>query len=97
MHFNWKKALIVILDLALAVYLVLAMTSFNKPDETAKLCTKVSINIADENTNGLLSAKEIKRILEKNKLYTLENHMQNINPRDIEDVLKTNSFVHTVQ
>ena len=51
MHINWKKTLIVILDLALAVYLVLAMTSFNKPDETAKLCTKVSINIADENTN----------------------------------------------
>ena len=97
MHFNWKKALIVILDLALAVYLVLAMTSFNKPDETAKLCTKVSINIADENTNGFLSAKEIKRILEKNKLYPLEKHMQNINPRDIEDVLKTSSFVNTVQ
>lgn len=97
MHINWKKTLIVILDLALAVYLVLAMTSFNKPDETAKLCTKVSINIADENTNGFLSAKEIKRILEKNKLYPLEKHMQNINPRDIEDVLKTSSFVNTVQ
>ena len=97
MHFNWKKVLIVILDMALAVYLVLAMTSFNNPDETAKLCTKVSINIADENTNGFLSAKEIKRILEKNKLYPLEKHMQNINPRDIEEVLKTSSFVNTVQ
>jgi cell division protein FtsQ len=97
MHINWKKTAIVVLDIALAVYLVFAMTSFNKPDETAKLCTKVSINIADENTNGFLSAKEIKRILEKNKLYPLEKHMQNVNPRDIEDVLKTSSFVNTVQ
>ena len=97
MHINWKKALIVTLDVVLAVYLGLAMTSFNKPDETAKLCTKVSINIADENTNGFLSAKEIKKILEKKKLYPLEKHMQAINPRDIEEVLKTSSFVNTVQ
>ena len=97
MHINWKKALIVTLDVVLAVYLGLAMTSFNKPDETAKLCTKVSINIADENTNGFLSAKEIKKILEKKKLYPLEKRMQAINPRDIEEVLKTSSFVNTVQ
>jgi cell division protein FtsQ len=97
MHINWKKTLIVTLDIVLAVYLGLAMTSFNKPDETAKLCTKVSIIIADENTNGFLSAKEIKKILEKKKLYPLEKHMQSINPRDIEEVLKTSSFVNTVQ
>ena len=35
--------------------------------------------------------------MEKNKLYPLEKHMQNINPRDIEEVLKTSSFVNTVQ
>ena len=33
MHFNWKKIIILTLDLALAVYLVFAFTSFNKPGE----------------------------------------------------------------
>lgn len=96
-HINWKKTAIAMLDIVLAIYVGLAMTSFNNPDETAKLCTKVSINIADDNTNGFLSAKEIKNILEKEKLYPLEKHMETVNPRDIEDVLKTSSFVNTVQ
>ena len=58
MRINWKKTIIGILDIVLGVYLVFAITSFNKPDETAKVCTKVGINIADETTNGFLSAAE---------------------------------------
>ena len=97
LHINWKKTAIATLDILLAGYLVLAMTSFNKPDETQKMCTKVSINITDENTNGFLSAPEIKRILEARKLYPLETRMQSINPRDIEDILKASPFVSTVE
>ena len=97
LHINWKKTIIVCLDILLAAYLVMAMTSFNKPDETAKMCTKVNIYIADENTNGFLSAKEIKNILSKKKLYPLKQQMEFVNPRTIEDVLKTSSFVNTAQ
>ena len=57
---NWKKALTIVLDIALAAYLVVAVTAFNKPDETAKVCTKVMINIADETTNGFIKSEEIK-------------------------------------
>lgn len=97
LHINWKKTVIVCLDIILAGYLAMAMTSFNKPDETAKVCTKVNINIADENTNGFLSAKEIKRILNKKKIYPLEQRMETINPRTIEETLKSSSFVNTAQ
>ena len=97
MHINWKKTIIGTLDIALAVYLVFAITSFNKPDETAKVCTKVAINIADETTNGFLSAAEIKKILQRNQLYPLEKRMAFVQPRSIEDILKTSPFVKTAQ
>ena len=97
LHINWKKTVIVCLDIILAGYLAMAMTSFNKPDETAKVCTKVNISIADDNTNGFLSAKEIKRILSKKKIYPLEQRMETVNPRTIEETLKSSSFVNTAQ
>lgn len=65
MKYKLKRALTVVLCVALAVYVLLAMTSFNNPKDTYPLCTKVVINIEDESTNGFLSAAEIKRILEK--------------------------------
>ena len=61
MHINWKKTIIIALDLVLGTYLVFAFTRFNKPDETKLVCTKVNINIQDEMTNGFLNAKEIKK------------------------------------
>lgn len=63
MHINWKKTIIIALDLVLGTYLVFAFTRFNKPDETKLVCTKVNINIQDEMTNGFLNAKEIKKRL----------------------------------
>ena len=96
-YINWKKVIIVCLDIVLAVYLGMAMTSFNRPDETVKVCTRVNIVVADENTNGFLSAQEIKRILQRKNLYPAHQHMSDINPRSIEEALKTSSFVRTAE
>ena len=97
MKVSVKKTIIVLLDVLLAVYLGFAVTSFNNPDETMKACTNVSIQIDDETTNGFLSAKEIKNILEQKKLYPYEKPMAAINPRSIEEALKSTSFVNTSQ
>lgn len=97
LHINWKKTPVAVFDLFLLGYLVAAMTSFNKPDETAKVCTKVNINIADDNANGFLSATEIKHILERNRLYPLKTKMQLINPRQVEELLMTSPFVKTAE
>lgn len=92
-----KKTIFMLLDLCLAVYLLLAVTSFNNPEEVYPVCTKVSINIEDGNTNGFLSAGEIKNILEKSRLYPFKKKMKDINPRDIEDRLKISPFVKTAE
>lgn len=92
-----KKAILLVLNLAAAVYLVMAMTSFNHPKDTYPMCTKVAINIEDESTNGFLSVKEVKQILEKKNLYPLKKRMAEVNPRDIEDLLKVSPFVNTAE
>ena len=58
MRISWKKTFIVTSDVLIAIYLLLAFTAFNKPDEAARLCTKVNINIQDEATNGFIDARE---------------------------------------
>lgn len=97
MHINWKKTIIIALDLVLGTYLVFAFTKFNKPDESNMICTKVNINIQDEMTNGFLNAKEIKKRLELKKLYPLEKPLRNVNSRDIEETLKATPFVKTAE
>lgn len=97
MHINWKKTIIIALDLVLGTYLVFAFTRFNKPDETKLVCTKVNINIQDEMTNGFLNAKEIKKRLEARKLYPLGEPLKEVNARMIEETLKTSPFVKTAE
>lgn len=97
MHINWKKTIIVTPDMLIAVYLLLAFTAFDKPEETARLCTKVNINIQDEATNGFINTREIKARLEKEQLYPLEKPMKYVNLRKMEETLKGSPFVKTAE
>lgn len=97
LRINWKKTLLVVTDILLLGYLAAAMVSFNKPDNSAQKCSGVSINIADENTNGFLNAQEVKNMLERSRLYPIGKPSEIINPRDIEDFLKKSPFVNMAQ
>lgn len=92
-----KKYIIIAIDVVIAVYLVFAVTSFNNPEQIVKKCTKVDISITDESTYGFLNAKEIKSILEKNRLYPLEKELDKVSPRLIEETLVRSPFVSTAQ
>ena len=97
MKLNLKKTGLVVMDIVLGAYLILAFTAFNKPDEKSKMCTKVNINIQDESTNGFINAKEIKNRLEKQHQYPLSKKMIDINTRQIEESLKRSAFVKTAE
>lgn len=88
MRIHWKKIIICTLDVVLAFYLVMAITSWNTPDKSNRVCTKVDINISDSNNAGFLSAEEIKQILVKEQLYPLNKQVKFIEPRKIEEALK---------
>ena len=97
MNTSWKTIIFYVLDVILAFYLVMAITSWNMPDKKHRICTKVNINISDSNNSGFLSAEEIKAILEKDKLYPLNRQLSSIEPRKIEEALKVGPFVDTAQ
>ena len=96
MTFNWKHIVVVLLDVVIAVYLLMAITVFNEPDEKALLCTEVNIHI-DNNASGLLSPAEVKRLLESRHLYPLAQPMQFVNTRKMEESLLVNPYVEAAE
>lgn len=97
MTFNWKKTLVVTLDIVIAVYLVLAVTAFNKPDDDKMICSQVKINISDDIVDGFLDADEVKKILQRAKLYPLGKPMGTVSTREIEETLLNSPFVDNAQ
>lgn len=97
MTINWKKTLIVIVDVIIAAYLVLAVTAFNRPDEKATVCSEVKIDIAQDKGDGFLNPGEVKRLLERQSLYPLAQPMQFVSTRSIEETLMKSPFVDEAQ
>lgn len=97
MTFNRKRFLIIVFDIALIAYLILAITAFNMPAEKATVCSEVRINIDNEMQDGFLNSKEIKTILEKNNVYPLAKSMASVNARQIEETLQKNPFIEEAE
>lgn len=93
MTFSWKKTLVIALDTVVAVYLLLAVTAFNKPDESRDICSQVKINISEDVVEGFLDTDEIKSILTRNGIYPLGKPLNDVRVRAIEDALEKSPFV----
>jgi cell division protein FtsQ len=97
MAFNWKKSLLIIIDMVIAVYLVLAVTAFNRPDDHAVICNFVDIQIEQDVVEGFLTNDKIKDILNQHRMNPLTQPMHDINTRNIEDLLESNNLVEQVE
>ena len=97
MTINWKKISIALIDLMLGVYLVLAITAFNRPDEINDVCNEVNIKIKDCAVKGFLNADAVKLQLQRAKLYPLGLSMDHVNVRKIEETLRQNTFIESVE
>ena len=97
MTINWKKSAIVVADILLGIYLILAITAFNRPDEVSDVCGEVKIDIKDGVVKGFLNADEVKAELQHAKLYPLGDPMSDVNTRKIEDMLRQNPFVESAE
>lgn len=93
----WRKYILLTIDLLVVVYLLLAVTLMNRPDESMKHCREVTISIADENTNGFLDVNEIKNLLLSRQIYPLGQRMDQISPRSIEEELMSSPFINTAE
>lgn len=92
-----KRNIIILLDIAIFIYLIFAVTAFNKPKQMVTKCTKVNIDIVDESTYGFLDANEIKGILQRHGCYPLNMLIDSISPRQIESLLCHSPFVNTAE
>lgn len=97
MTFNWKKSMIILIDTALAVYLLLAITAFNRPDDQKAVCTQVDVDIKDGIVDGFLGEGEIKEQLQRAKIYPQGQPMKQIDIRKIEETLHQNPFVEAAE
>ena len=92
-----KKIFFILSNIFIGAYLVMAMTAWNKVAPLTPRCNKVTIQIADDNTNGFLSQQEIQRLLKKHDIYPLGQPLTIANPRMIEEELKRMPFVNKAQ
>ena len=98
MTFNWKHILLVACNAAVGIYLILAVTAFNSPDEAmAKACTEVNIDIEQESMEGFLNPAEVKKLLTQHQLYPLSQPMNTISPRKMEETLLKSPFVEKAE
>jgi len=95
--FNWKKTALVVADIAIGVYLILAVTAFNRPDELNDVCSEVKIDIKDGIVKGFLNADEVKLQLQRAHLYPLGELMTQVKTRKIEEMLEQNPFVQNAE
>ena len=97
MTINWKNTALVLVDIALAFYLVLAITAFNSPDESDNVCREVNIHVEDGSVKGFLDEEEIKGLLQRSRCYPIGDQMSHVDVRNIEEQLQKNPFVKDVQ
>lgn len=97
MTINWKHSALVLVDIVLAAYLVLAVTAFNQPDESDNVCREVNIVISDGAVNGFLDKEEIKMLLQRTRCYPVGDQMSHVDVRAIEEQLLRNPFVSSAQ
>ena len=95
--FNWKKTAFVLIDAVLAVYLVLAVSAFNNPDEHNLVCTRVDILVKDGAVKGFLNADAVKLQLQQAKLYPVGDLMEHVDVRRIEEALRQNPLVESAE
>lgn len=93
MKISVKKVVTVLLDFALAIYLILAFTVFNKPKDTFLVCSKVNIEVEDGAVGGFINSGEIKKRLVNKGLYPYEQPLTHIDVRKIEEALEHSAFV----
>ncbi len=94
---NLKKFAVVLTDMVIAAYLVLAVTAFNHPDALHDSCREVKIDIQEGAVQGFLNADEVKTQLLRARLYPLGCPMEQVNTRKIEEALLRNPLVESVQ
>lgn len=94
---NWKKVSLIAADVILGVYLLLAITAFNKPDDAAAVCQDVVVSIKGDAVEGFLTAADVKKMLKTDHIALKGRPLSTINTREIEEKLQAKELIDEAQ
>lgn len=92
----WKKIVLISFNVVLAVYLVLAMSAFNRPD-TETVCHDMDITIEDEAMPGFLTTGEVRKMLVTDNLSPIGKSLETINLREMEEKLEAKELIEKAE
>lgn len=93
---DWKKIAFGAFNIMLGGYLVLAMTAFNKPDDS-QVCRNIRITIEKGVVEGFLSSNDIKAMLNEDGISPIGQSMEKINLRVMEEVLEGKELIESAE
>lgn len=94
---NWKKALLITLNVVIAAYLVMAATVLSRGAGSDAVCSDVHISIEQGVIRGFLSTDNIKHCLITEGIYPVGQLLSSINLRQMEEVLCRQELISQAQ
>lgn len=94
---NWKKGIIITLDVIIGIYLLLAVTAFNKPEGQSSVCNNVLIHIEETDPKGFLEVADIRQILVNAHIMPVGKSMDKVSVRTIAEKLSSNQLIDSVE
>ena len=85
---NWKKILVVTFNVIIGIYLLLAVTAFNRPAEKDVVCNGVKVTIEKGMIEGVLTAADVTRMLNEGRVNPMGKSMADVNLRTMEELLE---------
>lgn len=93
---DWKKIAFGAFNIVLGGYLILAMTAFNKPDES-QVCRNLRITIEKGVVEGFLSPNDIKFMLTEDGISPIGQSIEKINLRLMEEMLESKELIESAE
>ena len=94
---NWKKTLIIIFNIIIGAYLLLAVTAFNKPVDKETVCKDVRISIDKGIVDGFLNAEGVRRMLIESGQNPIGRTMADVNLRSMEEELQKHELIDNAE
>ncbi len=91
-----RICLIALLVMGIAAYLVYAMASMTEGDPE-EVCNELTVNIDDARKARFIDAATIERSLRSRQLYPQGQKMRDVSCRSIEEYLRQNQFIESVE
>lgn len=91
-----QLAIMAILFLGVAAYIVYAIILATKPNKEVK-CTEIACNIEESSNAGFITSQSIEKDLKNAGIYPIGRPMNEIQTKAIENLLKSNEFIGSVE